>query len=61
MHTPNSREEIDFLLETEYALQSQLDRVQARLSILLDTNVMDELVERPRHLTLVADPPDGIA
>lgn len=62
MHTPDSREEIDFLLETEYALQSQLTRVQERLTVLLDTHVMDEVVERPKHLTLVvSNPPDGVA
>lgn len=62
MHTPDSRQEIDFLLETQHALQNQLNRVQERLLVLLDTHVMDEVVERPRHLTLVvSNPPDGVA
>lgn len=45
--------EIDFLMETEYALQSQLERVQFRLAELLTK----ECVEAPaRHLSIVPDP-----
>jgi hypothetical protein len=62
MHGPEKREEIDWLLEHEYALQAQLDRVHTRLELLLGTVVVEREVDTPKHLTLVvSNPPDGVA
>lgn len=63
------QDEIDFLMETEYSLQSQLERVQNRLELLLGAQAVQHSVEAfdpfERHLTLVpnipGDFPDGAA
>lgn len=56
-----NQEEIDFLMEHEYALQAELDRVHARLELLLGQEAVAKVVKlpRPRHLTVVPDPPEG--
>lgn len=48
--------EIDFLMEMEYRLQSDLTNVQQRLEKLLAP-----LAEPVRHLVLVREAPDGAA
>lgn len=54
-----NQEEIDFLMETEYALQAELDRVHARLELLLGKEAVAKVVRIHSHLTLVPDPPEG--
>ena len=51
--------EVDFLLEMEYRLQGELNRVHERLEELLGKVSVEPVVER--HLMLVPDLPDGAA
>ena len=45
----NRREEIDFLLEEEYALECQLDRIRKRIQVLLAETAVSSTV----HLRLI--------
>ena len=57
------QEAVDTLLEVEWQLKLQLERVQARIEKLLGETATTQVVrlprQRPNHLSLVPDPDEG--
>lgn len=50
------RDEVDFLLEQEYALGAQLERIRGRIGFLLEKSGVDTPEPKaPRHLTVVRE------
>jgi hypothetical protein len=50
---------VDTLMEIEWQLNLQLERVRARIELLIGEAATERTVQRPNHLHLVPPPDEG--